>query len=267
MIVQAIRNPGIVALSWIWLMLVTSTWAENRERSLGEMAFRAQVQASADVQTAISPGSAIDNEWEHRTRWAVNHKAVSTFVLVHITPALIDAAVQYWGEQHVSLDGESQAKARDRLTRKLIRPGEMAFLLIVKPIEVGSYPDEWGIKVGPIDETIVLVSLDGKIGKVTTFERVLILDDVLDGNTGIKSCLFWLEDVTVPDRDPIFNVRLTVDYHVRAGPEERRRKNSTGPPVWTWIENKSSTPVSFRFETTEIHVLQLVEQGVPWIEI
>lgn len=222
-----------------------------------ELTFKSQVMVDMDAQVLVSPDPRSECEWEAQTGWFTGNRAHTVLVLVRISPALIDAAVEYWADgRGASL--EERAAAHDRLRRLFLRDGEMAFLLLTRPLVVAEYADFWRVQLGPLTENVCAVTLDGATSAVLRAETSL--DDVLPENAGIRSCLFYVRDIVDEEVDPSFNIILGgVDYFVRSNLIEDNNNQ--------WIRNVSPATACFRMETGSINILHLVEAGLPWADI
>ena len=229
--------------------------ADDSEPSPAERAFKAQILLNLQAAATVSPSSTAGEDWTSSPGWALPRKAPTVFVLVQITPSLLDTAVGYWAEGHPKASAERTKEVTARLRTKFIRENEKAFLLLVKPINVSDYHDLWAIKIGPIADNVRLVTLDRQAGEVTRCEETL--DDMLDGTAGVKSCLLWVADKVDEESDPSFNIRLSNLYYWI--------KDVPGKPNWVRAESPES--MFFRFETDEVHVVAMLEEGVPWPEI
>ena len=251
------RHQATLVMIVLACLTVCTPPVRGAERSVVERAFRAQILVELDAQAALSPSSGQHTEWATPPRWNVNHKVATVFVLVQISPPLIHAAVEYWADSHPNASPARKKAAATKLQNQYLRRNERAFLLLVKLVETGAYHDEWGIRIGPIPDNVQLVNLDGSAGKVTRVEKTI--DRMLDGTCGIKACLFWVSD-NVGELDPTFNIRLSSVYYFikHSGYLSKTRD---------WVQARSPETVFFRFETGEVNILRMIEDGVPWAEI
>jgi len=188
--------------------------------------------------------------------------------MVRISPALIDATVSYWTEGRPHTTEKEKQAATERLRNKYLRKGEQPFLLLVKPIEARAYHDEWAVKLGPIAQNVRLISLDGKVGTVARAETTL--DDLLDGTSGVKACLFWVSDV-VPERDPSFNVELSnIRYFIKQAARDYydyEKRQMVRVNRRDWVPASVPRKAMFRFEAGDVNILRLIQDGIPWEEI
>lgn len=239
----------------LFLIALTSP-VRGADPSPLERAFKAQILVNLNAQVAISPSSHDREEWPSNPAWKVNDKAATIFVLVKFSPALVQAAVEYWAENHPNITVEKKRAATAKLQKQYLRNGEKAFLLLVKTIEGSSYRDEWRVKIGPLADNIHLINLDGELGKVVRAEPRL--DGLLDSTSSIKTCVFWVYD-NIPESDPLFNIRISnIYFSIKAVPSRGKRE---------WYQALSPKTVFFRYETGNVNILRMVEDGVPWTEI
>lgn len=247
----------LIILNMQGLYLFGFTGSGEIHSSSPALTFRSQILVDMDVQEVRSPDPRDELEWVTPPGWFSGHRAKTTMVLVRISPALIDSAVDYWAAKQIQPTETKRAAAGERLRKLFIREGEMAFLLLVKPIQADEYEDAWRVQLGPIAENVHAVTLDGATAPVIRTENSL--EGLLSSNTGIRSCLFYINDIVDEEKDPSFSIVLEdMHYYVRS--------NFIGPNT-PWIKNEFPSSVYFRLETGEINLLHLAACGIPWSEI
>jgi hypothetical protein len=211
------------------------------------------------VAVASSPLSDDKFAWEKSNDWSSSNRAISVFVLVYISPELIDAAVEYWAEINNQKTPNAKEKAREKLrkcflkTGNLFKSGEKAFFLLLKPIKATGFPDEWAVKIGSISENSKIVTIDGTKGEVTKTEK--FIEQKLYSTPEILSCLIYFEDPVDEETEPSFNITIeNIYYYIRNN-------------EYQWLKAKEPRTVIFRFETGEVKILSMIKRGIPWEDI
>ncbi len=246
-------------IMFAFLLGSSVTYAENvsselSEGSLARKTFLNQIICDMSVNSVTSPSSADGSAWQGNYSWVTDEKQLVLLVLVRITPALLDAAVEYWAEERLDVEVEHKDIKKAKLERLFIRDKENAYLLLAKFIPTREYPKSWRVKIGPIKNNLSSVSLHGTVGSVTACETNLD-NEWLDSADGPMSCLIYLQDPSDKSIEPSFSVRLAnIQYAIQDATDK-------------WIEAKEGRSVSFRVETDNVRLLSKLEDGMPWKEI
>lgn len=230
-------------------------------------------QISLDMQLAIVDSPWSDGHWAsckggsncgHRS-WRSHLRASTVMILIPISDAIVDAAVDCWSRQKKGRTPQQISEARSKLRKKFLPGGERGFLLIVRPILASDYVDEWGVKFPPMKTGVKLVPFGRPeaAGTVTRYESVL--DKPLRGGSSDVSCLLFLKDTVDEERDPSYEVRIQgIKHQILLDPKDSREENFSEK---VWHEALKPADAGFRFTTGKVPLLAMLEKGVPWEKI
>lgn len=250
--------------------LLASEEKQRMERlASAEKVFHDQVTLNMSVAAITSPSADDDSQWERDTGWggglfSSKPQTQSLFALVYISPSLVDAAVDLWAMNRKDIDDNDKERARNQILDQFVRPGERAFLLLVKPIGEDGSSNWWRLRLGDdLFQNITITTIDGTMGRVIRYEKSL--DQELGVDHGIVSCLFYVQDVVDENKDPLFNVSISnLSYSIR--PDIGAGTNKANSSV-SWIRSASTFQTYFQFETSKVHVLKMVQANIPFEDI
>ncbi len=141
-------------------------------------------------------------------------------------------------------------------------------MLLIKPISGGEWLDWWRLHIGNLAENVTITTISGKVGRLISSENSL--SQQLNADSGVVTCLFYLQDVVNEEKDPVFNVSISNQFYyirpdrIRAGISyDGKKYNSTVD----WIRSTPAFRVSFQFEANKVHILKLVQANVPFENI
>jgi len=262
----------LVSISLIGMMVSSiccEQKASQRPRTPKGKAFVGQIQMNMQVAAVSSPPSAEEVSWQSPTKYPgyESQSVQAAIVAVAVTDPLLEAAVEYWAEnrgttsQPVSsapsenvITPEKRNEALTKLREHFRKPGQRAFMLFVAPIVPSKHPECWGISLGRVRDNVTLVSLDEKVGKVARAESMG--DEHILFTSGPKSCLLFIEDTANSQSDPTYSLLVSgITFHVK--------HCYSGE----WIRAKQPTEACLRFETNDVRLLTMIENGMPWDEI
>jgi len=246
-------KPRVVVAHLLVILLAGRAWA-GEAPGTAEV-FKGQILLNMAVAVISSPAARDNAAWRKPTEWVSTQKAYSVLVAVRISEPIIDAAVECWAAGAAQVTTDEKEKARAKLRRLFLRQGEKCFLIAVQPIrdvqpldDQDDY-DDWGLKVGPVLQNAKLVTLDRQEGNALRAEDTL--DRALYATDKFVSCLTFLKDVIDEEADPCFSLQLSSVRHLL------RSRGS-------WLEEAQTRTVTFRFETSDVRLLALLERGIPW---
>lgn len=241
----------------------SSTGSPANPKEEAARTFAAQIMCDTQIAVAKSPGLRDNPAWAKRPRgWHGNYQAQSLVVAVQVTPALISAAVEQWATNRGKAS-EEKNEAESKLLKQFCPSDHRTFLLLVKPIVkttdqpvggsgVRPYAEMWKVSLGPIADSLALESVDGARGSVVRSEKTL--DEALDTRTEVASCLVYLQDVVNPESEPLFTLHFSNIHH-------SVKEDITGGE---WVGTTSPEDLRIRFETGEVKLLQMVQEGTSW---
>jgi hypothetical protein len=240
--------------------------AEER-RKAKEKLFYDQVTLNMSVAVTTSPSADDDSEWERDTGWSGGFFSTpqtrTLFAIVYISPGLIDAALDLWATNRTDINDNTKERTHTQILEQFMRPGERAFLLLIKPISDDGSPNSWRLHIGDLFQNIRITTIDGETGRLIRYEKSL--DQELNVNHGIVSCLFYVQDIVNEQKDPVFDVSISnFSYSIR--PEIRAGANNTNFDT-SWIQSASTFQAYFQFETSNVHVLKMVQANIPFEDI
>ena len=247
--------------------LLASEEKERVERlASAEKVFHDQVTLNMSVVATTSPSADDDSQWERDTGWGggmfSTPQTQSLFALVYISPSLVDAAVNLWAMNRKDIDDSDKERARTQILNQFVRPGERAFLMLIKPIGDDGASHWWRLRLGDIFQNIRITTIDGTTGRVIRYEKSL--DEELGVDQGIVSCLFYVQDVVNENKDPVFNLSISnLSYSIRPDIGAGTKANSSV----SWIRSASTFQTYFQFETSKVHVLKMVQSNIPFEDI
>lgn len=263
------RLTGVLVLVVAVLLFTREGWSQEVtptqspvERTANILA--AQLLLDTSIAVASSPSSREHEHWAKSPGWSTDQRCFSLVAATHLTPALIETAVQHWAALNPTASEADRARVLADLKRRFLKDGQRAFLMQFLPIQATNYSNEWRVCFGPLATHVTLTSLGGKPGKATLTEDSPA-NDRLSFTTPWTSTLIWIQDVSAPD-DPVFTLRLDgISYWIRDN-NNTWAKGKDGSPD-PWILTKSPTTLRFRFETETAKLASLLEARTPWDDI
>ncbi len=215
-------------------------------------AFGAQVAFNTQACQITSPHSTDNQKWESPTHWSSTSRQRVAVAFVLITSDLLKSALDYWQHDRPDLTTTQIEDNKKRLEAMFLKNGQKTFLMLAKPTFEGDYIDEWSAKIPNPKGNVTLTSFDGRKGNVVRQEY--IPEHMLYWDNDILSCLFWVEDVVIPESDPSYTIELTNVFFYIA--DDRRQHH--------WLRSKVASSGYVRFETNEVNVLAMIEKDVKW---
>lgn len=254
-----IHKASVLAFSFFCSFLFYSTSAiaqEEVKRDIlnGENILAAQIVANASAAAVTTPWSGQreswsgDNGWEQK--WGnISYNSSTTFLLIKIDQALLEAAVQQWSADMSASPQEAQRAMAD-LADRYLRDGIDTFIFFAPPL--GDDAEYWAFSLPEFQERSKQRTFSGSKNDSEIFDACP--SDIVYSYSPSIICLLGFPNMD-NTRDPYYYVETYVRFFIRSHPHQ------------IFIPATQEVSVDFRIEVGEVPLVAMVRRGIEWDRI
>lgn len=258
---QAIRSVLIACLFTTLVGLIpffsssaNAQQATNTEALNGENILSAQIVANASAVAVTTPWSNQRNMWSSDHGWQQqwpngSYRSSTTFLLIKIDQALVEAAVQQWSSD-MSATPEEARRAMEDLRGRYLRDRVETFVFFAPPLSTN--PTYWAFSLPDFQQRIRQRTFSG------SFNGSEIIDacstDIVYSHSPSFICLvgFPQRDQTA---DPYYYVETYVRFFISSHPNQ------------VFVPAVQDARFEFRVELGEVPLVAMVRRGIEWDRI